>query len=170
MWQDPEHWLWRLRSDEWLAAAQVELAQARGSFDDRRRCLVHLRRSAGMAINGFLVACRDQGAAADQCESSLGRSYVEHLAALRDPSQIRPLHESLRMSSAPQAIRDKLLAWPEAATREATDKLLAIPTVANAARLVQLGRHRHAELEDAVALCGRVLDSIEQLITAVNAE
>ena len=72
---DPTHWLHRLAPDEWLAAAENELAAARQALERRsvRAGVTHARRAAGMALNGRL--CLEE-------RPSWGRSYMEHIVAL----------------------------------------------------------------------------------------
>ncbi len=83
---DPTHWLHRLAPDEWLAAADNELAAARQALEHRslRAGVTHARRAAGMALNGLLCL---------EARPSWGRSYMEHVQALATdeeaPSAIR---------------------------------------------------------------------------------
>jgi HEPN domain-containing protein len=90
---DPAHWLLRLTSAEWLAAADAELAHARGAVERRavRPAVTHARRAAGMAWNAVLIARPDPKA---------GRSYMEHVVALTDdaalPALVREAARRLR--------------------------------------------------------------------------
>lgn len=86
--KDPAHWLYRLTSSEWLAAADNELFAARTAFSHKqqRPAVAHARRAAGMAWNALLVAIPDE---------KYGRSYMEHLQALRlDESANAELREA----------------------------------------------------------------------------
>jgi hypothetical protein len=91
--KDPDHWLYRLTSDEWLAAAQTELAHAAETLGRRafRPGVTHARRAAGMAWNAVLVASFDP---------RYGRSYMEHVTALatdeRAPDHARQAAAFLR--------------------------------------------------------------------------
>jgi HEPN domain-containing protein len=75
--KDPDHWLYRFTPDEWLRAAENELAHAAGSLTGRqqRSGVASARRAAGMAWNAVL-------AAADVLDEQYGRSYMDHLHAL----------------------------------------------------------------------------------------
>lgn len=90
---DPAHWLHRLTSAEWLAAAETELAHAEAALQRRatRPGVTHARRAAGMAWNAVLVGKPDERA---------GRSYMEHVVALADdpsaPAEIRQAAQRLR--------------------------------------------------------------------------
>jgi hypothetical protein len=73
--KDPNHWLYRFDSREWLHAARHELAACIGALHlhEQKRAVAHARRAAGMALNGLLV---------EQPREKWGRSYIEHLHAL----------------------------------------------------------------------------------------
>ena len=78
--KDPEHWLYRLTSDEWLRAAANELAHSRRAFSakSQREAVTHARRAGGMACNAILWL---------RADDSYGRSYMDHLAQLaKDPA------------------------------------------------------------------------------------
>jgi hypothetical protein len=77
---DPSHWLQRLTPDEWLAAAETELALAALALGRRavRPGVTHARRAAGMAWNAVLAAAPHDEALV----ARFGRSYMEHVAAL----------------------------------------------------------------------------------------
>jgi hypothetical protein len=77
---DPSHWLHRLTPDEWLAAAETELALAAAALARRavRPGVTHARRAAGMAWNAVLAAAPEDEALV----ARFGRSYMEHVAAL----------------------------------------------------------------------------------------
>jgi hypothetical protein len=72
---DPEHWLHRLTSDEWLKAARNELARSEAALrlKQQRAGVAGARRAAGMAWNAVLVLHFD---------ARYGRSYIDHLRAL----------------------------------------------------------------------------------------
>src|SRR5579862_6053298 len=76
---DPDHWLHRLTADEWLRAADNELARAEQALahKQQRAGVTQARRAAGMAWNAVLALGPDE---------SYGRSYMEHLAALAKES------------------------------------------------------------------------------------
>ncbi len=101
---DPAHWLLRLTSDEWLAAATHELALAEAALTRRaaRPGITHARRAAGMAWNAVLVERPDPRA---------GRSYMEHVVALAQdpaaPPEVREAALTLRAGSSgpPELIR-----------------------------------------------------------------
>lgn len=79
--RDPDHWLYRLTPDEWLAAAGNELIAAERALagKQQRAGVTQARRAAGMAWNAVLCHTGD--------ETGYGRSYMEHLQILaRDPS------------------------------------------------------------------------------------
>lgn len=84
--RDPNHWLFKLSSDEWIRAALGELKRAEAAYAQRnpRAGLAGARRAAGMALNGMLVVRPDEG---------YGRSYMDHLSAVtRDetcPDKVR---------------------------------------------------------------------------------
>lgn len=78
--KDPDHWLYRLDSAEWLSAAQAELSRSQAAFVARqqRGAVAQARRAAGMALNALLCRCEDP---------AYGRSYMDHLKALSaDPA------------------------------------------------------------------------------------
>ncbi|HEX3698607.1 MAG TPA: hypothetical protein VH374_24765 [Polyangia bacterium] len=101
---DPSHWLYRLTSAEWLAAADTELEHCAQALARRavRPGVTYARRAAGMALNAVL---RGQ----DDPDARYGRSYMEHVAALGDdeqaPAEVRIAAQSLRtMAPAPPAL------------------------------------------------------------------
>lgn len=86
------HWLWRLDAQQWLAAAQHEWMQAQARMHQRRSCVTHLRRAAGMGLNAVLVSAKDdpQIRQGFDPETHWGRSYMDHLqAAVQDPYPLR---------------------------------------------------------------------------------
>lgn len=83
-----DHWLYRLDAESWLQAASAELASGEARVDSRRTAVTHARRAAGMALNAVLVAL---GAATGDREAAAarwGRSYIDHLRALRDDASL----------------------------------------------------------------------------------
>jgi hypothetical protein len=90
---DPTHWLYRLTSAEWLAAADTEVGHADLALARRaaRPGVTHARRAAGMAWNAVLVLAPDE---------RFGRSYMEHVVALADdavaPEDVRDAARLLR--------------------------------------------------------------------------
>jgi HEPN domain-containing protein len=76
---DPE-WLVRLSAAEWMQAARKELNLAYEKLRGKkhREGVAYARRSAGMALNAVLRRTFDPG---------YGRSYMDHLAALRDDAR-----------------------------------------------------------------------------------
>jgi hypothetical protein len=87
---DPGHWLYRLTTEEWLAAAETELRHCEATLLRRafRPGVTHARRAAGMAVNALLVVREDP---------RYGRSYLDHVVALAtDPT----LAEEVRASAA----------------------------------------------------------------------
>jgi hypothetical protein len=93
---DPAHWLHRLTTAEWLAAAATELAHAETAVASRgkRAGLAHARRAAGMAWNAVLI---------DHPDERAGRSYMDHVVALCDdpaaPDAVRGAARELRDAS-----------------------------------------------------------------------
>lgn len=135
-----DHWLWRLDTSAWLRAAEAELATGAANLASRRTAVTHARRAAGMALNAVLVA----SAPAD--ELRWGRSYIDHLRALTDPTRpIDPL---------PPAAR------PLAAA------LLEIPVLGTATTLVQLGRTAHSAAQQSLDLARALLDLSADCIAA----
>jgi hypothetical protein len=92
---DPTHWLHRLSPDEWLAAADTELAHCQETLSRRafRPGVTHARRAAGMALNAVLALRED---------NHYGRSYMDHVMALAQdktaPDHARSAAEALRHS------------------------------------------------------------------------
>lgn len=89
---DPDHWLHRLSSEEWLRAAENELQRATEMLEkkQRRPGVTGARRAAGMAWNAVLCRALDE---------KYGRSYMDHLQALRQdaavPEPVRAAAEAL---------------------------------------------------------------------------
>lgn len=102
--KNPAHWLYRLSVDEWLAAAETELARCAEALRRRafRPGVTHARRAAGMAWNAVLLSSPDPRS---------GRSYMEHVAALATNADV-PDH----VRSAAQTLRDTPPAPPELVT------------------------------------------------------
>jgi len=91
--KDPEHWLFRLTAEEWLAAADNELRLCAAALARRaaRPAVTRARRAAGMAWNAVLAHAPDD---------RFGRSYMEHILALaadeRLPEEVRAAAGVLR--------------------------------------------------------------------------
>lgn len=84
-----DHWLFRYSPEEWVFAGVGEAKRADEAYarGDRRGGLAGARRAAGMALNAVLIVD-------DDARATWGRTYMEHLAKLRDDT------------SAPTAVRD----------------------------------------------------------------
>ena len=84
--KDPNHWLFRFDREEWLKAAQHELAECLRALNAgaRKQSVAYARRAAGMALNAVLV---------DFPDDSWGRSYMDHLQAIarneQTPEEVR---------------------------------------------------------------------------------
>jgi hypothetical protein len=106
---DPSHWLHRLTPDEWLAAADTELAHAAEKLAARayRPGVTHARRAAGMAWNALLAAAPDLDAQVVR----FGRSYMEHVVALAGDQTVES-----ELRAAAQVLRDTPPAPPELIT------------------------------------------------------
>jgi len=126
-----EHWLWRLDTAAWAAAADVEWQAAKDNLSRRRTAIAHCRRAAGMALNAVLVASRDGDL---DVEHVWGRSYVEHLQRLAAGA-------SGPLPSNAVAVAAAILATPMAAPA-----------------LVGLGARAHHDLEQLVAQTRTLLD------------
>jgi hypothetical protein len=76
--RDPNHWLHRFNADEWLRAAENELARAEEALlhKQQRPGVAGARRAAGMAWNAVMVRLDDAEA------ERYGRSYMDHLRAI----------------------------------------------------------------------------------------
>ena len=89
----PEHWLYRLSVEQWLAAAATELGHCEQALARRavRPGVTHARRAAGMAWNAVLVLAFDE---------RYGRSYMDHVVALAKdegvPAPVRSAAARLR--------------------------------------------------------------------------
>ena len=77
--RDPQHWLYRFTSRQWIQAALAEITRAESAFTnrDRKGGIACLRRAAGMAINGALATY-------EHIDSKVGRSYMDHVIALSE--------------------------------------------------------------------------------------
>jgi len=77
---DPEAWLLRHGAEDWIRMSLRELERASGAFaaHNAPAAAAALKRAAGMALNGALVVAR---------RPEWGRSYVDHLRALREDPQ-----------------------------------------------------------------------------------
>ncbi len=80
---DPAHWLYRLTAEQWLSAADNELKGAYQALagKQQRAGVTYARRAAGMALNARLRRAPDP---------AYGRSYMEHLQALRTDATVSP--------------------------------------------------------------------------------
>lgn len=120
---DPNHWLHRLTTSEWLSSADGELAQARAALGRRafRPGVTYARRAAGMAWNA-LMTCSPRA-----FNDRYGRSYMEHLQALADDAEVPPdIREAatLLRDTAPRA--PELIALrPDLGPVEAAQKIIA---------------------------------------------
>ncbi len=81
--KDPNHWLYRFTSDEWLRAATNELTQSQQAFvgKSQREAVAHARRAAGMAVNALLWHRPDE---------AYGRSFMDHLVRLKSDESVPP--------------------------------------------------------------------------------
>lgn len=138
-----EHWLLRLSAKDWLKAAERELELAQTQSRSRRKALTHVRRGVGMALNGVLVASHTaEEIDLEHAESVWGRSYIDHIKALRGEVA----------SDAP--IPSRLV---PAAVRQAADELMALPLV-DSQGLVRLGPGHSPEVEANLRQGGLMLD------------
>lgn len=90
--RDPDHWLYRFSPDEWLRAADGELARARDALvrKQQRAGVTQARRAAGMAWNAVLAL-----APPEALDEKYGRSYMDHLKALgTDETVPTPIREA----------------------------------------------------------------------------
>lgn len=86
------HWLWRLNAPQWIQAAKHEWVQGQHRLHQRRTCVTHLRRAAGMALNAVLVHSKNKTSTRPGfcAETHWGRSYMDHLRqAALDPYPLR---------------------------------------------------------------------------------
>ena len=81
--RDKGHWLFKFSPQEWIRAAMGELRRAEAAYSRRstRAGLAGARRAAGMALNAALIV---------EPNEAWGRTYVEHLAALKGATDIPP--------------------------------------------------------------------------------
>jgi HEPN domain-containing protein len=93
--RDPNHWLHRLDADEWLRAAEHELARAEEALlhKQQRPGVAGARRAAGMAWNAILVRLDEKEA------ERYGRSYMDHLRVIANDAD-----ESEALRAAAQAL------------------------------------------------------------------
>jgi HEPN domain-containing protein len=97
--RDKEHWLRKFSPQEWIRAAMGEMKRAEQAYARRsvRAGLAGARRAAGMALNGALIV---------EPNDAWGRTYLEHLLALRKaedvPEAVRKA-AALLMEAAPLA-------------------------------------------------------------------
>jgi HEPN domain-containing protein len=81
--RDETHWLNKLSPAEWIRAAMGELRQAEQAYARKngRAGLAGARRAAGMALNGALIV---------EPNDAWGRSYMDHLTALKGDTTVPP--------------------------------------------------------------------------------
>jgi HEPN domain-containing protein len=79
--RDPSDWLRKLSPDEWIRAALGELRRATTAYEsgNARGGAAGVKRAAGMALNAALLV---------QPNAAWGRSYVEHVQALADDTEV----------------------------------------------------------------------------------
>lgn len=80
--RDTNHWLFKFSPDEWIRAATGELRRAEEAYARKngRAGLAGARRAAGMALNGALITLPNE---------AWGRSYMDHLLALKTDANAR---------------------------------------------------------------------------------
>jgi len=78
---DDRSWLTRLSAVEWVRAALAEVSKVASSHDPRA-LVAGCKRSAGMALNGYLRL---------EFSESWGRSYVDHLRAAASDEALPPV-------------------------------------------------------------------------------
>ena len=78
-------WLTRLSPEEWLSAAENELARATEALSSKhqRAGVTQARRAAGMAWNAVLCGIADVGE-----RTRYGRSYMDHLRVLGNEASV----------------------------------------------------------------------------------
>lgn len=81
--RDPDHWLHKLAPGEWIRSAMGELKRAEAAYASKngRAGLAGARRAAGMALNGALIV---------EPNDAWGRSYMDHLLALKSEPSVPP--------------------------------------------------------------------------------
>ena len=93
-----DDWLTKNSPEQWIRQALVELERAQAAFQarDAGAAIAHLKRAAGMALNGALIVRPDE---------RWGRKYVEHLRALNEseeaPAEVREAARRLSDARAP---------------------------------------------------------------------
>jgi HEPN domain-containing protein len=118
---DPNDWLHRLTTDEWLAAAATELTHVEETLVRRayRPAVTHARRAAGMALNAVLTL---------RARPAWGRSYMEHVVALVDDAEIpdTPRAAARTLRETPAAPPELVpLGKPDTTTLEAARAIVA---------------------------------------------
>ena len=132
--RSPEHWLWRLGVEGWLAAADAEIGLARTSLATRRKAITHARRGAGMALNAVLVALANREWEDALAQSAWGRSYVDHLRAVASAGLDRSVSRILTVPVTPTGRASGLVTIGRGAGAEVH------AVVADAAALVDICR------------------------------
>lgn len=120
--RDEGHWLYRLSASEWIRAAQAELERAERAYSsgDGRGGLAGARRAAGMALNGALIVAPNAG---------WGRTYIEHLVALRGEPDL------------PDAVREAARVLVDAApARPGGPQLVVLRTKGTTERVVEAAK------------------------------
>lgn len=81
--RDANHWLFKFSPDEWIRAAMGELRRTEEAYAQKnaRAGLAGARRAAGMALNAALIV---------EPNDAWGRSYMDHLLALKGPEATVP--------------------------------------------------------------------------------
>jgi hypothetical protein len=132
--RDPAHWLLRLTSAEWLAAAETELLHAEAALTRRaaRAGVTHARRAAGMAWNAVMATAADPDGPQN---ARYGRSYMDHVVALVSqddaPAEVRAAAERLR-DTAPRPPELVTIGKPDLAPLEAARAIVAYAAVRSA--------------------------------------
>lgn len=119
--KDPSHWLFRFSPEEWVFAGLGEAERAAEAYarGDGRGGLAQARRGAGMALNALVILEPEKA-------SAYGRTYMEHLSALRADG------------SAPEAVRAAAAALIDAPSPGQT--LIVLRVKASPERLVEAAK------------------------------
>ena len=141
--RDPDHWLFRLTPEEWLAAANNELARAEEALEGRRyrAGVTQSLRAAGMAWNAVLAAADD--------ETGYGRSYRDQFAGLFPNANYMISHNLLTQTATPD---HAALVSRDAASLQVVREWLADPRFATIRSQLEKARGR---LEEFMRQAGR---------------